>query len=264
MVRRVGGRRLRSLDAHGFMTIALLLCLPCVTRFARAQSNPPVPVPDSTASPEPAPSAVTLDSQPSPATAHQHIDEHLIDDHLSENIGDPQHSARQNSFVSRPLMFELRSGLSTVVGLFGGTVSFDPWSRLSLGAGLGTNTSGLQLCAFARVRPLVFTAKRTARLHAVGAELGYSVGPFSDYRIPTGMGSSEPISSYSYERVQWLQPQLTYETRSYRGFNLLAGVGVAIPIEWHGYQCLDPKRCNSNRISTLPTATIGVGWAIGL
>jgi len=153
--------------------------------------------------------------------------------------------------------------VSTIVGLVGATVSFDPWSRLSLGAGLGANTSGVQLAAFARARPLVFVAKRTARLHAVGVELGYSVGPFSDYRVPTGMGSEEPVSTFSYERVQWLQPQLTYETRSYHGFNLLAGVGVAIPIEWHGYQCLDPNRCTSRQIGALPTATIGIGWAFG-
>jgi len=246
------------------MTMALLLGLPCVTRLARAQSDPAVPSPDRVASPEPSPSAEKDDSQPSPAAVHQHIDEHLIDDDLAQNTGHSQHSARENSFASRPVMFELRSGLSTIVGLFGGTVSFDPWSRLSLGAGLGTNTSGLQLAGFVRVRPLVFTAQRTARLHAVGVELGYSVGPFSDYRIPTGMGSGEPISSYSYERVQWLQPQLSYETRSYHGFNLLAGVGVAIPIEWHGYRCSDARGCSSNRVGGLPTATIGIGWAIGL
>ena len=167
-------------------------------------------------------------------------------------------------FAALPVMFELRSGIATVVGLFGATVSFDPISRLSLGAGFGANTSGVQLAAFARVRPLVFTGRRWARLHAVGLELGYSTGPFRDYLAPAGDGPDESLSTYSYDRVHWLQPQITYETRSYRGFNLLGGVGVEIPIARRGYTCLDPMRCNEQPLGVLPTITVGVGWAVGL
>ncbi len=158
-------------------------------------------------------------------------------------------------------MLELRAGIATIVGLIGVTASFDPWSRLSLGVGMGANTSGMQLAGFARVRPLVFMAKRWARLHAVGIELGYSTGPFQYSLPPSGLGENVPIADY--DRVHWLQPQLTYETRSYRGLNLLAGVGVEIPLASSGYQCRDEKSCGSNHLGTLPTVTVGLGWAMG-
>jgi hypothetical protein len=110
------------------------------------------------------------------------------------------------------------------------------------------------------VRPLVFISQRWARLHAIGLELGYSRGPFKDFVV----SPDSPASTYSYEGVQWLQPQITYETRSYRGFNLLGGLGVEIPFESHGYQCLVDSECGSHKISPLPTITLGLGWATGL
>lgn len=195
---------------------------------------------------------------------------HSTEYHSQDVIeGGPPEQARRSilerSFAARPFMLELRTGVATIVGWFGATGSFDPWSRLSLGAGLGANTSGLQVAAFARVRPLVFTAKRRARLHAVGLELGYSTGPFSD--VPLDLGADHTGSShasYSYDRVHWLQPQITYETRSYHGFNVLAGVGVEVPLATQGYHCLDEKLCAENKIGVLPTFTVGLGWAIGL
>jgi len=168
---------------------------------------------------------------------------------------------RERTFAARPFMLEARGGLSTIVGLLGATASYDPWSRLCLGAGLGGNTSGIQLAAFARLRPLVFMGKRWARLHAVGLELGYSNGAFHEYTAPGAHGGSP--SAYSYDFVHWLQPQITYETRSYRGFNLLAGVGAAIPLASYGYHCLDPSSCNSNHLGPLLTMTIGLGWSTG-
>jgi len=174
-------------------------------------------------------------------------------------------SIRERSFAALPVMLELRTGVATIVGLFGATVSFDPWSRLSLGAGLGANTSGMQVAAFARVRPLVFMGKRWARLHAVGLELGYSSGPFKDDSLDLGAdhsGSSGP--TYAYDRVHWLQPQISYETRSYRGFNLLAGIGVEIPLARQGYHCLNETLCSERKLGVLPTFTIGLGWALEL
>jgi len=171
---------------------------------------------------------------------------------------------RERGLAARPAVVELRGGVATVVGLLGVTMSFAPISRLSLGAGFGANTSGVQLAAFARVRPLVLTSNRWACLHAIGFELGYSTGPFRDYLAPAGDGPDSSLATFSYERVQWLQPQLTYETQSFRGFNLLAGLGVEIPIAHRGYQCLDALRCTSNHLTALPTATVGVGWAMGL
>jgi hypothetical protein len=159
-------------------------------------------------------------------------------------------------------MLELRGGAATVVGLVGATVSFDPWSRLTLGGGLGASPAGVQLGAFARVRPLVFMGRRWARLHAIGLELGYSTGPFKDFILPVDGGSA--ASTYSWDNVQWLQPQLTYETRSYRGFNLLVGAGVAIPVAKHGFHCLDEMQCRSSPIGVLPTVTVGVAWAFGI
>ena len=106
-------------------------------------------------------------------------------------------------------------------------------------------------------------AGRWARLHAVGLELGYSTGPFSDQTPDLG-GHGDPHVTYSYDRVHWFQPQLTYETRSYRGFNLLAGIGVEIPLATHGYHSLDEAHRSESAIGVLPTFTVGVGWAMGL
>ena len=169
----------------------------------------------------------------------------------------------QRSFAARPVTLELRGGVGTVVGLVGVTVSFDPWSRLALGVGLGANTSGFQLAGFVRVRPLVFLQRRHERLHALGLEVGYSTGPFRDFSLGLADGQS-PNGSYSWDRVHWIQPQITYETRSYRGFNLLVGVGAAIPIAERGYRCLDVSLCSPSHISAQPTVTVGVGWALGL
>ena len=178
---------------------------------------------------------------------------------------DAQRTIRERSFAARPFMLELRIGVATIVGMFGATASFDPWSHLCLGVGLGANSSGLQVATFARLRPLVFRGRRWARLHAIGLELGYSTGPYSDYKPELGADhTGDPRTTYSYDRVHWLQPQVTYETRSYRGFNLLAGVGVEIPLSTQGYHCLEERLCAANKLGVLPTFTVGLGWALGL
>lgn len=197
-----------------------------------------------------------------PLTAVAHAEYHDFSEDYALGRGAPmedRRSIRERSFAAKPVMVELRTGFGTIVGLAGATISFDPWSRLCLGVGLGANTAGVQLAAFARVRPLVFMSKRRARLHAVGVELGYSRGPFDFFAIGERSGLT-----YTYERVQWLQPQITYETRSYRGFNLLAGVGLEIPIEKSGFRCIDQWDCYSQPLSALPTVTLGLGWATGL
>src|SRR3954468_16428474 len=185
-----------------------------------------------------------------PSVAHarhstQYHSKYVLEGGAPEEV---QRTIRERSFAARPFMLELRTGVSTIVGLFGVTASYDPWSRLCLGAGLGANTSGMQVAAVARLRPLVFVGKRWARLHAVGVELGYSTGPFSDYHPDLGTDhTGSPTTTYSYDRVHWLQPQIAYETRSYRGFNLLAGIGVAIPLLTQGYRCLDEASCSQNK-----------------
>jgi hypothetical protein len=168
-------------------------------------------------------------------------------------------------FRARPMLFEVRTGFATVVGLAGATLSYDVLNRLALGVGFGANTSGLQVAAFARVRPLVFVSKRWTRLHAIGLELAYSTGPFRDYTAPAGEPHGALFgATSSWDRVSWVQPQLTYETRSYRGFNLLAGVGAEIPVQHSGYHCIDRLQCSPNKLTALPTISIGLGWAISL
>jgi hypothetical protein len=243
-----------------FSAIALLVCLPGLTRVAHAQGV--TPAPDSVSNPNRSPVGMK-ESAPQSEPAEPEDNDY----DLARRGGAPtavRRAVREHTFALLPVLLELRGGVSTIVGLVGVTASFDPFSRLTLGAGFGANTSGMQFAGFARVRPLIVTAGRSARLHAVGVELGYSTGPFRDYIAATGTGADSTHSTYSYDRVQWLQPQITYETRSYRGFNLLAGVGVEIPLKWQGYQCIDPWRCGSNHIGTLPTITFGVGWAMGL
>lgn len=56
--------------------------------------------------------------------------------------GLPNESRRlvaEQTFAARPGTLELRTGIATIVGLVGAAASFDPWSRVSLGAGVGTN-----------------------------------------------------------------------------------------------------------------------------
>jgi hypothetical protein len=200
-----------------------------------------------------------LEPEPPPALPHSVPDDFVLG---SSAPNEARRAVEQRSFAARPVLLELRGGLGTIVGFGGATVSFDPWSRLAIGAGLGASTSGLQLAAFLRVRPLVFIRQRRARLHALGLEIGYSTGPFRDFLAPAGDGLRPAYDSYSWDRVHWIEPQLTYETRSYRGFNVLCGLGAEIPIATQGYHCTDPALCPARRIAVLPTVTVGIGWAL--
>jgi len=172
---------------------------------------------------------------------------------------------RSERFAARPVLLEARTGMAALVGPLGATAAFDPWGRVALGGGLGVSPAGLQLGAYVRARPLVFTSRRWLRLHAIGVELGYATGPYRNYQMPVGDGETHSAYSASWERVHWLQPQLIYETRSFRGFNLLAGIGVAVPLASAGYRCLDAIRCSLHGLDTIPSVTFAVGyaWALG-
>ncbi len=63
--------------------------------------------------------------------------------------------------------------------------------------------------------------------------------------------------------LHWLQPLLFYQTQSYRGFNLLGGMGIAIPIARSGYRCEDAVLCGQNSLSVVPTISAGLGYAWG-
>ena len=167
-----------------------------------------------------------------------------------------RHLLEERRFAARPLVLEARLGTGTIVGAIGVTASYSPWSFLSFGAGAGANLAGGQFAGFVAVRPITFLSKRWSRLHAIGVELGYSTGPFTD-------SIGESYYAYSWDRVHWFQPLLFYQTQSYRGVNLLAGIGAAIPFAETGYHCHDVVACGGSgpSIHGLTTVTAGLGYA---
>jgi hypothetical protein len=177
-------------------------------------------------------------------------------------IGDFPNAAeveREGRFAARPLLTEARVGMATLVGGAGVTMSYDPWSRLAFGAGFGTNRAGLQLAAYARFRPVVGLNTRTARLHALTVELGYSTGPHENsFFSVDGSGSTEP--TWRYERAGWLQPEIAYETRSFGGFNLRIGAGLAILLHHTDAECIDDS-CDVQKLSVIPSVGLALGYA---
>jgi hypothetical protein len=162
----------------------------------------------------------------------------------------------EKRFAARPFLLQLRLGSGTIVGPLGITASFTPWSFLSFGAGVGGNSEGPQLGAFAAVRPLSFVSHRHGLLQGVGVELGYSTGAYDDRFVV-------PSSDAAWDRVHWLEPLAFYELRTLGGFDLLAGMGVAVPLGSSGYRCSDEAHCSSSEPSTIVNFSVGVGFAGG-
>lgn len=160
----------------------------------------------------------------------------------------------ERRFSARPLVVEARGGGATLVGAVGVTASYQPWSWVGLGAGAGANLAGGQFGAFLALRPISFLSQRWARLHGIGVELGYSTGPFRDY------SESGPGAEF-WARVHWAQPMIFYQTQSYRGVNLVAGLGAAIPFAKSGYHCDNASLCTERALGTLPAVTAGLGYA---
>jgi hypothetical protein len=166
----------------------------------------------------------------------------------------------QKRFAARPLLVEMRAGFGTIVGLLGVTVSYHPWSFLGFGAGAGVSGGGGQVGAFVQLRPITFVTHHFARLHGIGAELGYSTGPYSESIMDIDYGA--PVAGYAYDRVHWLEPMLFYQTQSYRGFNLVLGTGLAFSIAKSGYHCIGTEPCPAQqRTEFTPVFTAGVGYA---
>jgi hypothetical protein len=170
-------------------------------------------------------------------------------------------------FSDRPITFQLRGGMDTLVGLIGLTASYDVENHLTLGVGVGTNAAGLQLAVFARVRPLIWENRRTRTLRALAFEGSFSTGPgvvrSSDLPLPMGDGQ-DPSGTLHWSRVSWIQGEVVYEARTVSGFSFTVGAGVAVPVHSQGPWCSggDAQWCSTNaRFSApvLPTMTVGLG-----
>jgi hypothetical protein len=164
---------------------------------------------------------------------------------------------KSKRFAARPYLLEARAGIGTIVGLVGSTMGIDLWGRIVLGGGLGLSTGGLQLGTYVRARPFVFTSRGEMRLHAIGVELGYATGGFTHLPL-----YDYPVAHWDW--VHWIQPGLIYETRSWRGFNLLGGIGVALPVASSGHHCWEDATSTApcrHDLPVFPTATIALGYA---
>jgi hypothetical protein len=189
------------------------------------------------------------------ARAEERVRAQVIEEGVPPAI---REAIQERRFAARPVVMEARFGTGTLVGVMGVTASYNPWSFLGLGVGAGLDTGGGQLAAMISIRPVTFVSQRWARLHAIGIELGYSTGPYNDWELGGDGGSG---ATYRWDHVHWAQPLLFYQTQSYRGFNLLAGVGAAIPFAKSGYHCIDTELCGGPHINGAFTATAGLGYA---
>ena len=154
-------------------------------------------------------------------------------------------------------------GIDTLVGLIGSTASYDIENHLAVGAGFGINTAGLQLAAFARVRPFVWFYHQSTLL-ALGLEGAYSTGPGRFPAIEIQVGDS-PAGMLHWRRINWLQAEVVFELRTHSGFSFTIGTGKAVPIQFQGLSCTgDIGWCNGNsktKLGTLWTITNGLGYA---
>lgn len=169
---------------------------------------------------------------------------------------DAQRRMDEERFAARPFVLQLRLGSGTIVGPLGITAAFCPSTFFAFGAGVGGNSQGPQLGAFVAARPLSFVSRRHGLLQGVGIELGYSTGAYDDRFIA-------PSSAAAWEHVHWLEPLAFYELRTLAGFDLLAGVGVAVPFAASGYHCDDAAHCGSSEPTAIVNFSVGVGFAGG-
>ncbi len=168
-----------------------------------------------------------------------------------------------SKFTYRPIAIQLRLGIDTLVGLVGAVASYDLENHLAVGAGIGTNVAGLQLAAFARVRPLVWFYHQST-LIALALEGAYSSGPGIDPAL-SPYGTSTPTGTLHWQQIGWLQGELVFELRTHSGFSFTVGIGRAVPVHFQGASCTgDSGWCSDNansRFGTLWTQTTGVGYA---
>jgi hypothetical protein len=179
--------------------------------------------------------------------------------------GQPWRVIDQKGFAARPYLLEARGGFFGIVGLVGITVGADLAGRLLLGGGFGVSAGGFQMAAYMRGRPLVFKGRSTMRLHALGIEVGYSTGGYTAYNVVGSLMGDGAERVVHWDWVHWVQPQITYETRTWKGFSLLVGGGLAIPVARSGYHCRVDTAWNpcGRALSTLPSVTVALGYAWG-
>jgi len=238
--------------------------LPVTRRPSRAAApGPPTgsPTPLSQSTPVKSPAAPSPPKSPENQAGESQPDEG--DEMEDVIVVIPTHARRiitAKRFAALPCLLEGRGGIGTIVGLVGFTAAVD-LGRIVLGGGAGISGGGPQMGAYARVRPLVFMRHASLRLHALGVEVGYSTGGATRF-----VGLTEgPTANAHWNWVHWIQPQLSYETRTWNGFSLLAGIGVAVPVARSGYHCLSEPSATpcSHALSAMPTLTGALGYAWG-
>jgi hypothetical protein len=123
-------------------------------------------------------------------------------------------------------------GFGTPVGLIGATVMHHVLPQVSYGAGLGTNSVGLQLAILVDFRPFVWERRRAA--HALHIGTSVSTGPWQALQLGffnalDHSGPEERALDFRYvsDRAYWLQFDLGYSLVTAGGFWLRAAPGVA-------------------------------------
>ena len=180
------------------------------------------------------------------------------------------------SFGARPIALELRTGLSTSVGLLGLVGELTPLDRVTIGGGIGNNGLGRIWGAHLRARPLLFRPDRHGNVGAITIESAYSrsryqglnLGDFAS-SICEGDPSDPHGNCYSPnvvpQMVSWLQVELGAELRFRSGVSLRGSFGVATSLRAPHWQCTShgqPAPCAEwQPAQSLPVVTLAVGYA---
>jgi hypothetical protein len=185
-------------------------------------------------------------------------------------------SRRQHSRQAGPRFadtvphLELRVGGGTLVGLIGATVGANVEDWLELGGGAGFGLGGPAGGAYARFRPARLASARGRRLHAVTAEVGYSLSKFAwsseQGNLFSAMGHDSRREERTADLAHFAQYDVGWETRSAGGFSLRVAIGVAIMLNSGNLKCkqmdggnvVAEANCPSG--FALPTLTFGVGF----
>jgi hypothetical protein len=163
-------------------------------------------------------------------------------------------------FEHRPISVVGVAGFGAPLGLVGIAGQYALAEALSLGAGAGTNSQGLQLSVFANLRPLHWSARSVAI--AVGPQVAYATGPWDPLEIyATGHGSND--GQYVFDRAHWLQVDLGLEVQSKGGFVFRFSHGAAFLLNPNGGHCEGAASCPMNTEKVLFTMAMTLGYAFG-
>jgi hypothetical protein len=163
-------------------------------------------------------------------------------------------------FEHRPVSVVGVTGFGAPLGLLGVAGQYALAEALSLGAGAGINSQGLQLSVFADLRPLHWSARSVAI--AVGPQVAYATGPWAPLEIHAS-GHDTNDAQYVFDRAHWLQVDLGVEVQSKGGVVFRFSQGAAFLLNPDGGHCEGAPSCPMNTEKVLFTMAITLGYAFG-